>query len=110
MTELYDLVGKQPRPVLFLWGDSDKVTPFHKVVNNLTSSFSTATITCFEGCGHNPLFEKFGDFVTLVVDFHLDLQDPSKGKSISLRVADRNFLKNKNRLKKGGSDDGDDDE
>eukprot|EP01041_Mallomonas_annulata_P001148 gene1148-2217_t len=94
MGELYDLVGRHPRPVLVLWGDNDRICPFDSVIGELELSFPEGTITRMENCGHNPLFEKFYEFATLTVDFHTDLFDTSKGKSVSLRVADRNYSRN----------------
>lgn len=94
MGELYDLVGRYSRPVLVIWGENDVICPFEHVREDLETSFPEGTITRFEKCGHNPLFEKFYDFATLTTDFHLDLLDTAKGKSVSLRVADRNYKRN----------------
>ena len=94
MHELFDLVGKHARPVLVICGDNDVICPFDRVIDELTGSFPRATITRLDKCGHNPMVEKFFDVATLVVDFHLDMKDPElKKKSISLRVADRNYLR-----------------
>mmetsp|Transcript_17082 Transcript_17082/g.17151 ORF Transcript_17082/g.17151 Transcript_17082/m.17151 type:complete len:335 (+) Transcript_17082:130-1134(+) len=101
MGELYDLVGRHPnRPVLIIWGDHDAITPFDRVRGELEESFPNGTITLMENCGHNALFEQFYQFATYTVDFHTDLLDLSKGRSVSLRVADRNYSKNMNEYSK----------
>lgn len=98
MTELYDLMGKNSRPTLFICGRDDPVIMFQskRVMNLLDTCLPKATITRLDECGHYPMFEQFDQVATLIIDFHLDLIDKersaTKGKSVSLRVADRNYL------------------
>lgn len=98
MTELFDLMGKNERPTLFICGKEDPVVLFQskKVMKIIDGCLPRATVTRLDQCGHYPMFEQFDQVATLIIDFHMDLIDQdrsaAKGKSVSLRVADRNFV------------------
>jgi pimeloyl-ACP methyl ester carboxylesterase len=74
MGDLFSVAGRRDRPVLILWGNNDNMFPLRKALPTLEHSFPAAEIISIQQCGHNPLFEKFEDVATAVVDFYKHME------------------------------------
>ena len=73
MGDLLAVAGRRDRPVLILWGNNDNMFPLRKALPTLEHSFPTAEILAVQQCGHIPMFEKFEDVATAVVDFYISV-------------------------------------
>lgn len=70
MGDLFAVAGRRNRPVLVIWGNDDNLFPLRKALGTIENAFPEAEIIAIKECGHNPIFEKFDDVATALVDFY----------------------------------------
>ena len=70
LEELLSVVGLHSRPVLIIWGDRDIICPYKTSIHKIEPCFPNAYIVDVQNCGHNPIFEKYNDVASELIDFY----------------------------------------
>jgi pimeloyl-ACP methyl ester carboxylesterase len=73
LEELLTVVGLHSRPVLILWGDRDIICPYKTSIHRIEPCFPNAFIVDIRNCGHNPIFEKYNDVASEIIDFYANV-------------------------------------
>ncbi|CAJ1335816.1 unnamed protein product [Effrenium voratum] len=69
LSDLYQEVGRSPRPVLLLWGERDKLNPPNDVGQKVAGFFSNAKLVVVPRAGHIALCDKPAEVVPRILGF-----------------------------------------